>query len=261
MSDPDILGDGPGDYRVGVLALANDQVIERDLGRLLPAEVLTYTTRIAFGGDCTLERLAEMAPNLTEATRLLNPEVALDAVIFGCTSGTIAIGAETVRASIRKASPNALVLNPIDAACAALSHLKVRRLNLVTPYEVGLAGIVASSLSERGLEIVNRFDFGITESADISRVTPDAIRIAACSLPADGVDATFISCTDFQSLNVLKDIEMKTGRPAISSNQALVWALLSSLGVRKKPAGFGHLLAQTTETQFNNRENEHAPDP
>lgn len=40
-----------------------------------------------------------------------------------------------------------------------------------------------------------------------------------------------------------EDIETKTGRPVISGNQTLVRALLSSLGVRKKPTGFGRLLA------------------
>ena len=179
MSTSGILGNSPGDYRVGVIALANDQVIERDIGLMLPPEVLTFTTRIAFGGDCTLEQLAKMAPVLTEATGLLNPEVSLDAVIFGCTSGTIAIGPDNVRASIRKVLPEALVVNPVDAACTALTHLGAKRLNLITPYEPGLADFMFDTFAGRGFEIANRFDFGVVASADISRVTPHAIRDAA----------------------------------------------------------------------------------
>ncbi len=244
MANSTILGNSPGTCRIGVIALANDQVIERDLTRMLPPEALTFTTRIAFGGDCTLEQLAKMAPVLSDAAKLLNPEVDLDAVVFGCTSGTIAIGPDNIRRAIRKSSPGAIVVNPVDAACAAFEHLGVRRLNLVTPYESEIADLMAHTFSGRGFEIANRFDFGITESADISRVTPEAIDAAATSLSTRGVDATFVSCTDFQSLAVLEKIEAATGLPAVSSNQAMVWQIVTHAGLSRKIPGFGRLLAK-----------------
>ena len=261
MEKREFLGDGPGEYRIGVLALANDQVIERDLGRMLPPEVLTCTTRIAFGGDCTLERLAEMAPLLTEAAGLLNPEVTLDAVVFGCTSGTLAIGADNIRAAIQAAVPDAPVVNPMDAACESLAHIGARRLNLITPYRPALAELVADGLRARGLEIVNRFDFGVVESADISRITPEAILMAAERLPTDGVDGMFLPCTDFQSLYALEDMEAATGLAAVSSNSALVWALLNRLGAACRAPGFGRLLAPATPTASPKRRKENATIP
>lgn len=242
-----ILGDGPGGLRVGVIALANDQLIERDLGRLLSPDILTYTTRIAFRGDCTFDQLAKMAPLITDATRLLNPEVALDAVVFGCTSGTIAIGPVNIRASVQQVVPGTIVVNPVDAACDAFAHLGARRINLVTPYEPNLANLIARTFAERGFDVVQRHDFGITESADISRVTPKAIHDAAASLATDDVDCTFVSCTDFQSLEVLAAIESATRRPVVSSNQAICWALRSQLGAHRTQPGFGRLLEETTQ--------------
>ena len=237
-----VLGDSPGRFRVGVLALANDQVIERDLARLLPPEVLTFTTRIAFGGDCTMEQLAKMAPQLAEAAQLLNPEVALDAVIFGCTSGTIAIGPETIRDAIQSVRPGALMVNPVEAASGALRHLGARRINLVTPYEPEIAARMAGQFEAAGFAINRRYDFGITDSEDISRVRPEAILEAAARLGGEGAEATFISCTDFQSLEVLERIETQTGIPAVSSNQAMAWDILASLGVAGGVAGYGRLL-------------------
>ncbi|SLN73347.1 Maleate isomerase [Falsiruegeria litorea R37] len=247
MTGHTILGDSPGGFRVGVLALANDQVIERDLGRLLPDDVWTFTTRIAYGGDCSLEQLAQMAPTLTDATRLLNPEVALDAVVFGCTSGTIAIGVDQIADAIHLASPKAAVVNPVQSACAAFERLNARRLNLITPYEPELAELMTRTFAAYGFEIVNRHDFGIVESADISRVTPQAIRQATAALPRN-VDATFISCTDFQSLSVLADIERDTGLPTVTSNQAIVWRLLSLAGAKTNIQGFGRLLETFDQT-------------
>ncbi|WP_299949891.1 aspartate/glutamate racemase family protein [uncultured Ruegeria sp.] len=242
MDASKIFGNSPGEYRIGVVALANDQVIERDLVRMLPREALTFTTRIAFGGHCTLEQLANMAPVLSDAVDLLNPEVELDAVVFGCTSGTIAIGPDNVRSAIRKSSPKAIVVNPVEAACAAFDHLGAKRLNMVTPYESEIADLMAHTFSERGFEIVNRLDFGITGSADISRVTPEAIFKVATSLSTRGVDATFVSCTDFQSLTVLESIETATGLPVISSNQAMVWQLVTHSGLTNSIPGYGRLL-------------------
>ncbi|MES0827043.1 maleate cis-trans isomerase family protein [Ruegeria sp. SCP11] len=254
MDKNKILGNGPGKYRIGVIALANDQVIERDLARILPPDALTFTTRIAFGGDCTLEQLAKMAPVLSDAAQLLNPEVELDAVVFGCTSGTIAIGADNVRSAIRKSAPMAIVVNPVEAACAAFSHLGAKRLNLVTPYQSDVADLMVRTFSERGFKIVNRYDFGITDSADISRVTPDAIEFAATELATEGVDATFISCTDFQSLTVLDRIEASTGLPVVSSNQAMAWQLVLHSGLTNSIPGYGRLL---TDIKKNEPKNQH----
>lgn len=231
MNANGVLGAGPGKYRVGVLALANDQVIERDLARLLPGDILTCTTRIAFDGDCTLERLAEMAPLIAAATRLLHPEAPLAAVVFGCTSGTVAIGAGNINAAIHSAAPGVPVFDPLHAACAALAHLGARRLHLLTPYQPALAEQMAHWLGERGLQTARRFDFGITDSADISRITPQAILAAARRLPAGEADAIFLPCTDLQSLPVLDEIQAATGLPALSSNSALAWMLLRRLNV------------------------------
>ncbi|MES0880842.1 maleate cis-trans isomerase family protein [Roseibium sp. SCP14] len=249
MDIQQILGSGPGTYRIGVIALANDQVIERDLSRLLPEEVLTYTTRIAFGGRCTLADLAQMAPIVSDAARLLNPEVELDAVVFGCTSGTLAIGPGKIKASVQGICPTAQVINPVDAACSAFERLGVKRLNLVTPYEPELAGHVAEAFALRGFEILHRFDFGLEDSSDISRVKPEAILAAATSLPDSDAEATFISCTDFQSLTVLQEIEEITGHPAISSNQAVVWSVLDMLGLDGNLTGFGRLLGPAIQQE------------
>jgi maleate isomerase len=242
-----VLGGSPGPLRVGVLALANDQVIERDLVRLLPREVLTFTTRIAFGGDCTMAELAKMAPEIAGAAQLVNPEVALDAVVFGCTSGTIAIGPEVIRDAVQAVRPGALVVNPVEAASGALRHLGARRINLVTPYEPEIAARMAAQFEAAGFVISRRFDFGITASEDISRVRPEAIREAAARLGGEDAEATFISCTDFQSLDVLEEIEAATGIPAVSSNQAMAWDILASLGGTGSVPGYGRLLREIPE--------------
>ena len=63
---------GPGDYRIGLLALSNDYVTERDFMNMRPGDgVAIYTNRLLNSSDCTVETLRALAPRLTEATALL----------------------------------------------------------------------------------------------------------------------------------------------------------------------------------------------
>jgi len=40
------------------------------------------------------------------------------------------------------------------------------------------------------------------------------------------VDAIFVSCTNLRSFSILEEAEAITGKPVLSSNQALAWGML-----------------------------------
>ena len=105
--------------RIGFLALATDYNSEQDLRHILPKGTQLFTNRVANANPMTLENLRAMAPDITRAAAGLLPGFGVDAVIYGCTSGTAAIGEEKVEAAIRAAQPDVPVTNPLKAACAA----------------------------------------------------------------------------------------------------------------------------------------------
>lgn len=238
------MDDGPGYPRIGLIALANDRVIERDLMRLRPSEdTLIHTCRIPFAGACSIENLAEIRDELSKAASLLDSRLCLNCVIFGCTSGAAALGPETVRDRIAKVLPGVPCVEPIGAARAAVQHLGVKRLAVVGPYIHDVVTSISGALRSPDLEVVSSTGMGLKESADICRITPETIFRFAVEADHAGADALFIACTDFRSLDVLGDIETAIHKPVVTSNQALIWSAFTTIGEDAiHPAG-GQLMA------------------
>ena len=132
---PYSLDAGPGRYRIGLVVLASDYVTERDFINMRPSdEVTIHTSRVRNVNPVTVENLRKMAPLITESASLIIPDGRLDSMAYSCTSGTVVIGYEAVRASIQAARPGIPVATPISASLAAFERLGVRRVAVLTPY-------------------------------------------------------------------------------------------------------------------------------
>jgi maleate isomerase len=62
---------------------------------------------------------------LLNVTKDILPDQKLDCVAYGCTSGTIAAGYNSIFEKVNAAKPNTKVTTPITAAIKALKKLKV----------------------------------------------------------------------------------------------------------------------------------------
>ena len=71
------LDDGPGQYRIGLLALSNDLATERDFINMRPCDdIALFVSRIPNDDVCSVESLRVMEPELTNATAQLIPGIA-----------------------------------------------------------------------------------------------------------------------------------------------------------------------------------------
>ena len=57
-------------------------------------------------------------------------------------------------------------------------------------------------------------------------------------------EAVFISCTNFRAIEMIERLELETGKPVVTSNQAAVWHALRRLGIKDKIPGYGRLLVR-----------------
>jgi maleate isomerase len=239
-----ISDDGPiARASIGLITLASDVVIERELARMMPVEgVGVFASRIAIDGDLTVDGLARLEAGIPAAARLLLPEERLDAIAFGCTSGTIAIGAERVAAAIHAVRPGIVTVDPFSAALAAFAALGLKRVALLTPYPDAVSESIRRALEAHGVRVPVCGTFRQTHDPTICRVAPQAILEAAGALGETDVDGVFISCTALRVSSVLSAIEARIGKPVIASNQALAWDLLRRTGIADPVSGFGRLL-------------------
>lgn len=234
-----------GRCRIGLLALENDYVIERDMMAMRPDddEVMVFVSRVPFSEKCDPQSLAAMADELSAATETILPGGRLDAVIYGCTSGTATIGCDNVAAKIRAVRPDATCITPITAAHAAFRALGLQRIAVFTPYTDLVTQTTVDVLQEGGVEAVKVTNFNIGVTRDISAVRPHSIVAGALVADHREAEGLFISCTDFRAAQVVEEIEARIGKPVVTSNQASFWQAIRETGYAKPIHRYGRLLA------------------
>jgi maleate isomerase len=235
---------------LGLIALHTDETTERDFHNLLPqhSNVMFYTTRIATVNPVTLENLQKMGPQLSAAASLLLPDVDMKAVAYSCTSGTLAMGYDEVARQIRAGFPEhdkkrAAVVTPLTAAIDAFRTVGVKKLAMVTPYIDSVNQPMIRFFEDRGVEVIKLKSLLVESDVDIARVSPKSILKAAREACVDGAEALFLSCTALRAVECIETLEGELNLPVFSSNQCMLWALLTAAGYKQPIQGGGRLLA------------------
>ncbi|WP_299412105.1 aspartate/glutamate racemase family protein [uncultured Sulfitobacter sp.] len=211
---------------VGLVVLQTDETIEQDMRRMLPPRTPVYVTRVPSAPQVTPESLREMAQHLTQAARLLPQAVPFSAIGYGCTSATSQIGADKVARLIGDGVRTERVSDPLSALVAACTAMGITRLALLSPYTADVSDRLRAALASAGIETPVFGSFNEADEACVVRIDAVSLIEAACDLAGQGdVNGIFLSCTNLRTLDVIAQIEGRTGLPCLSSNQALAWHL------------------------------------
>ena len=121
--------------RVGLIALATDFMIEKDFIKVIKdKDIDFFVNRIECYNPLTKENLVRMSEKVTEVTNNILPNEDIDCVVYGCTSGTIAAGYDSIEKKVKAAKPKAKLTTPSSAAIKALKKFNVKKLAIFTPY-------------------------------------------------------------------------------------------------------------------------------
>ena len=130
------------------------------------------------------------------------------------------------------------------ASSRAFKALGVSRIAVVTPYLPEASEAVAGYFASQGFDITSHHCLGLADDRDMARVSKQTIVEAA--IAADGPDneAIFLSCTAFPAVGAISEIEERTGKPVVTSNQASAWEMLRRGGFKDWcPTEYGRLFA------------------
>ena len=234
---------GPGRYRIGLLVLSNDYVMERDFTNMRPSDdVAIYVSRLPNTQDCTVETLREMAPHISNAASLIVPDGHLDVVAYGCTSGTAVLGFEEIQSRIQSVRPGVSCTTPLTASIDALDHFGADRLAVLTPYVDDVNEKITHYLQHHGKTIVAFNSFEIADNEAMAKLSPESIYNAAVAADRPDADAVFISCTAIRAVDVVERIEQTLGKPVVTAVQAIFWQSLRLAGYNGQVLGYGRLL-------------------
>jgi maleate isomerase len=236
--------DGPGRYRIGLVALSNDYVTELDFMNMRPSkDVVVYTSRVPNTPDCTVETLQKMAAHITQAASLIVPEGRLDVMAYSCTSGTAVMGFDKIRSLIHAARPGIACVTPITSSLAALDKFNAQKIAVLTPYVDDVNADIAKYIERSGKTISAFTSFKIASNEEMAKIAPESIYQAALAADRDDADALFISCTAIRAVDVIHQIEQKLGKPVVTAVQAMYWQALRLSGYNEKIIGFGQLFS------------------
>ena len=228
--------------RIGLITLASDFRIEKDFNNVIYGkDIDLYCNRIKCYNPLTNEMLKKMADDIPKVTEDILPDQDLDCVAYGCTSGTIAAGYQSIHEKVNLAKPNTKVTTPITSAINALKSLKIKRLSIFTPYTDEINQSVINYFKKENIEIDELSYFDIASDLDIGRVDPDHLYEVLSKKDLSKSDALFVSCTALPVLSIINDLEKKLGKIVLSSNQTLIWDTLNQIHYKNKIEGYGEL--------------------
>jgi len=230
--------------KIGLIALSSDYMIEKDFISVIKDKKIDFfVNRIETFNPLTSENLIKMSDKITEVTKDILPDEKIDCVAYGCTSGTIAAGYNSIEEKIKKAKPNTSVTTPSTAAVNALKKLDIKKIYLFTPYPKKLNDEVIEFFKKEGFEITSNSYFDIESDIDIGKVDPEYLYEVLSNIKLNNADALFISCTALPALAIIDRLEKKHKKMVLSSNQALIWETLEKIGMNKSVTGFGKLFS------------------
>ncbi len=228
--------------RIGLIALASDFMIEKDfLNVIKDKEIDFFVNRIECYNPLTSENLIKMSHKVTEVTKDILPQQKIDCVVYGCTSGTIAAGYESIKNKIKLAKPEAEVTTPSTAAIKALKKLNIKDISIFTPYSKNLNDEVVEYFKKENFNITSNSYFDIKSDTDIGKVDQDYLYDVLSKIDLNGAEALFVSCTALPVLSIIDKLEKKINKIVLSSNQTLIWDTLEKIGKNNSVKGFGKL--------------------
>ena len=237
---PDIVKtDNP---RIGLIALSTDFTIEQDFRNIChhnPVDI--FVNRIPFENPLNHKNYLKMADHISEVSSQILPSEDIDIVAYGCTSGTIAIGADRIKEEVNKAKPKAKVTTPITAAMRAFNHLGLKKIAVLTPYPKDVNATVYNYLMDNNINVESFSSFNLEYDSEIAQVSLASLEKEISKIDLSNVDGLFVSCTALKIVDVLDKVESSQNTVVISSNQAIIWDCLRSVGIDSKIKGYGKL--------------------
>jgi len=228
--------------RIGLITLASDFRIEKDFNNVIYGrDVDLYVNRIHCYNPLTNETLAKMADDITDVTKDILPDQKLDCVAYGCTSGTVAVGYDSIKEKVNLAKPEAKVTTPITSAIKALNILGIKKISIFTPYTKKINDSVVSYFEKENININSLSYFDIDSDLDIGKIDEDYLFDVLSKIDLTDSEALFVSCTALPVLSIINKLEKKLNKIVLSSNQTLIWDSLNAINYKEKIEGFGKL--------------------
>jgi maleate isomerase len=233
--------------RIGVMIPSTNTTCEADFQRVVPPGVTVHGQRMWMTNEPNSEaKMERMNADIESGIQYLST-ANVDLVAYGCTTGSFFKGAGWDQALVamieREAGVPAVATSP--AAVAALRSLGAKKISIATPYRAWNNDKLRDYMSAAGFEVLNAegdLRAAAAGPQGINDHDPETVVDFAERVCRDDADVLFCGCTAWRAMEAVEELEARTGKPVVTSNQATIWASLGALGIDVPIVGFGRLL-------------------
>ena len=233
--------------RIGVMVPSTNTTFEADFQMVAPRDVTIHGQRLWLTNDAAgAAGMDRMNAEVESGARYL-ATAKIHGVVYGCTTGSFYRGPGWDREMIdtiqRVAGVPAVATSP--SVVEALRFFGARRLSVATPYPDWNNQKLRGYLEALGFEVLNlEGEPRAAKSGNqgINDQDPEDVIAFAARVCRPDADALLCSCTAWRSLEAVAEIERRTGKPVVTSNQASIWMAYRALGLTPAISGYGRLL-------------------
>jgi maleate cis-trans isomerase len=132
----------------------------------------------------------------------------------------------------------------LKSSVTALKVFSVRSILLMTPVDDYLKEMYRNFLAESGIEAVYPPQT-LSAHTDAQKLSPSEVEsmTRATFAGQTGVDAIYFQGALLDPIKVLEKMENELNVPIVASNPAMLWFILSKLGLSYRISGYGRLLS------------------
>ena len=232
--------------RIGLMVPSTNTVAEPDFNMLAPSGVTIHTHRMWTTNDLTPENMDGMNSDVETAARYL-ATAKVDLIAYACTTGSFYRGAgwdrEMIELIEQAAGVPAVATAP--AAAEALQSMGMKTISVASPYVKWQNDRLASYYESYGFQVLNVEGEPVAAASGAQGIcdqSPESVLEFAPGARRPEAEALFCACTAWRSLEVVEELETRTGMPVVTSNQATIWAAFKRLGIMSPSSGFGSLI-------------------
>ena len=209
--------------RFGLMIPSLNTTTECELYRCLPEGVTAHFTRMEFK-ETTPEYFERMLDDISAGARMLS-HARVDAILFGCTSGSFYGGLGYDQKIITKIREHCDIpaSTTSTAVLEVFKAMNAEKVAVATPYEDWVNDLEKTFFEANGIHVLNIGGLGLR--AGVGEVVPETLYRFAKAQDRKEADVLFLSCMGLRTLEVLPRLERDLGKPVLSSNQVSLWML------------------------------------
>jgi maleate isomerase len=233
--------------RIGVMVPSTNTTFEADFQLVAPRDVTVHGQRLWLTNDAAGASGMDRMNGEVEAGARYLATARVDVIAYGCTTGSFYRGPGWDREMLDlirgAAGVPAVATSP--SVVEALRAVGARTVSVATPYPDWNNQRLRAYLEALGFVVLNvegEPRAAASGNQGINDFDPEDVVAFASRVCRPEADALLCSCTAWRSLEAVAELERRTGKPVVTSNQASIWAAYRALGLTPRIGGFGRLL-------------------